>query len=48
MQYLKTLSIGASMQYLAATGFGGIIIGAVLALLFVFILQKRTAQLRSR
>lgn len=37
-----------SMHFLAATGFGGIIIGAVLTLLFVFILQKRTSQLCSR
>lgn len=37
-----------SVKYIAASGIGGIIIGAVLALLFVFLLQKRKLHLRSQ
>lgn len=37
-----------SVKFIAASGIGGIIIGAVLALLFVFLLQKRKLHLRSQ
>ncbi|XP_065937517.1 uncharacterized protein [Magallana gigas] len=37
-----------SVSYIAASGIGGMIIGAVLALLFVFLLQKLRIHLRSQ